>query len=96
VNNRYKNTKFGSKQSNDSRKNLHVYQTTIYFRVPERDDDIYLIATEGDRCDILAHQYYRDSSLWWFIARVNNLKTMNIPKGTSLRLPSDLSSLGGA
>jgi len=25
--------------------------------------------------------------LWWFIARVNNLKTMNIPAGTKLRIP---------
>jgi len=27
--------------------------------------------------------------MWWFVARVNNLKTMNIVAGTSLRIPID-------
>ena len=40
-----------------------------------------------DRCDNLASRFYNDSTLWWFIARVNNLKTMNVPAGTSLRIP---------
>ena len=48
---------------------------------------MYFIAQSGDRCDNLAQRFYGDSSLWWFIARVNNLKTMNIPAGTSLRIP---------
>ena len=64
-----------------------VYKTTIYKDVPERDDDMFFMAQYGDRCDNLAFRFYKDSSLWWFIARVNNLKTMNIPAGTSLRIP---------
>ena len=34
----------------------------------------------------LAFEFYNDSSLWWFIAQTNNLSTMNVPKGTSLRI----------
>ena len=63
------------------------YGTTIYNKVPERNDDMYFIAQEGDRCDNLAQRFYGDSNLWWFVARVNNLKTMNVPAGTSLRIP---------
>ena len=69
-------------------KGRRKFNTTIYKEVPERDDDMYFIAQAGDRCDNLAFQFYGDSQLWWFIARVNNLKTMNIPAGTSLRIPA--------
>ena len=64
------------------------YSTTIYQKVEEKNDDMYFIAQEGDRCDNLAFRFYGDASLWWFIAKVNNLTTMNIPSGTSLRIPS--------
>ena len=64
------------------------YSTTIYQKVEEKNDDMYFIAQEGDRCDNLAFRFYGDSTLWWFIARVNNLKTNNIPIGTSLRIPT--------
>ena len=53
----------------------------------ENNSDVLLIATEGDRCDLLAQQYYGDVSLWWFIASVNNLKSNNIEAGTQLRIP---------
>ena len=64
------------------------YSTTIYSSIPEKNSDVYFIAQEGDRCDVLANRFYGDTSLWWFIAKVNNLKTNNIPAGTSLRIPS--------
>ncbi len=64
------------------------YNTTIYKKVEEKNSDSYFIAQEGDRCDNLANRFYGDSTLWWFIAKVNNLTTMNIPAGTSLRIPS--------
>ena len=53
----------------------------------ETNSDLYFISTEGDRCDNLANRFYGDSKLWWFIAKVNNLTTNNIPAGTSLRIP---------
>jgi hypothetical protein len=52
-----------------------------------RDTDQYFIAQEGDRCDTLASRFYGDVNLWWYIARVNSLKSMNIPAGTHLRIP---------
>ena len=59
----------------------------MYDKVPERNDDMYFIAQDGDRCDTLAARFYSDVNMWWFIAKVNGLKTMNIPAGTSLRIP---------
>ena len=54
----------------------------------ESNSDILLIATEGDRCDHLAQEYYNDVSLWWFVASINNLKSNNIEPGTQLRIPN--------
>ena len=56
--------------------------------VQESNDDILLIATEGDRCDLLATSYYGTPELWWFVATVNKLSGNNIPVGTQLRIPT--------
>ena len=79
---RYKST------DKNRKSNKKYYETTIYEKVEEKNSDSYFIAVEGDRCDNLANRFYGDSSLWWFIAKVNNLTTNNIPAGTSLRIPA--------
>tara|TARA_Y100000310_G_C20417943_1_gene685253 strand:- start:254 stop:511 length:258 start_codon:yes stop_codon:yes gene_type:complete len=71
------------------------YRTTIYQEVPEKNDDMYFIAQAGDRCDNLAYRFYNDANLWWFIAKVNNLNSMNIPAGTSLRIPISIEKASG-
>jgi len=55
--------------------------------VEERNSDTLLIATEGDRCDLLATTYYGTPKLWWFVATTNKLSGNNIPVGTQLRIP---------
>tara|TARA_A100001201_G_C4045927_1_gene188169 strand:+ start:72 stop:341 length:270 start_codon:yes stop_codon:yes gene_type:complete len=86
---RYENTKKVKKNKKS------YYQTTIYSKVSEKNTDMYFIAQEGDRCDNLANRFYGDSKLWWFIARVNNLTTNNIPAGTSLRIPANTQDAEG-
>lgn len=63
--------------------------------LPYRDSDIYLYSRSGDRLDILAYQYYNDQSMWWIIARANNLGkgTFNIPPGRRLRIPYPITEL---
>ena len=61
--------------------------TSYLPKYEEKNSDILLIATEGDRCDALAFQYYGTPEYWWFIASVNKLSTNNIPVGTQLRIP---------
>ena len=83
--NRYENTKLVQKTKNNTK--MISRTTIIYSSIPESDDDIYIITQDGDRLDLLANTYYNDSTLWWYIAKANNLKVMNIPIGTSLRIP---------
>jgi len=72
------------------------YETTYYNDVPLKNDDLYFISTEGDRCDNLAYRFYGTPELWWFIARVNNLNAMNIPAGIQLRIPPTISDAKGS
>ena len=74
----------------DRNGDIAKYDTTIYKKVEERDSDVYVISQKGDRLDILASNFYGDPGLWWFIARVNNLKSMNIESGISLRIPASI------
>ena len=79
---RYKGTRKQIKNNKSS------YSTTIYKKVEEKNTDSYFIATQGDRCDVLANRFYGDSTLWWFIAN-------NIPAGTSLRIPANTEDAEG-
>jgi hypothetical protein len=66
------------------------YGTTRYPEVPRRNDDIYVISTDGDRYDTLAFQYYSDPSLWWIISICNSSYTQNSlipPIGFQIRIP---------
>ena len=90
---RYLTTKTKPVKDNELKEH---YATTIYQKVPERNDDMHFIAQEGDRCDNLANQFYGESRLWWAIARVNNLKSNNIPAGTSLRIPISVENIIGS
>jgi len=88
--NRYSraNIKLGTfKRSKFRDREVKSLTTTIYEKVPLRDDDIYVISQHGDRLDKLASEFYGNPTLWWFIARVNHLKSMNLKAGISLRIP---------
>ena len=61
--------------------------TADFPKIEDKNSDILLIATQGDRCDLLSHEYYGTPTLWWFIASVNNLKSNNIKPGLQLRIP---------
>ena len=85
---RYSNTKITRKSLlPKQKKNVLSYGTTLYKRIPETNGDLHVISTEGDRLDNLAFQFYGDPSLWWYIAKANNLSFMTLPIGTSLRIP---------
>ena len=85
---RYKNPNTSFAKTNFKRKkSFKKYQTTYYQGVPKSNTDIYVTTQTGDRLDNLAFEFYGDPNLWWFIARVNHLKTMNLEAGVSLRIP---------
>lgn len=66
-----------------------VYQTTRYTKIKESDNDIYIIAKNTDRLDQLALRFYNDASLWWIIAKSNNINgTLSVEDGRQIRIPS--------
>jgi hypothetical protein len=70
---RYKHTKIKI-GSNGKR----VFKPTMYPKIPVRDSDIFIYPKFGDRLDNLAQKYYGDVSLWWIIAKANNLDAAHI------------------
>jgi hypothetical protein len=68
----------------------------FYPNIPLSESDNYVITTIGDRLDLLAYQYYRDSTLWWIISMANNNITKGLlypEPGTQLRIPINISSV---
>lgn len=67
-----------------------------YPRIPLSINDIYVISVEGDRFDLLANQYYGDSSLWWVISIANEQIPQNslyLPLNTQIRIPTNPSNV---
>lgn len=71
------------------------YQTNIYPTIQPTNTDYYVITTVGDRLDLIAYDFYQDSSLWWIIASANALPGDSIytPIGIQLRIPTDIQTI---
>jgi len=67
----------------------------IYPDIPLSDTDYYVITTNGDRLDILADQFYSDSTLWWILASANALPGDSLvpTPGTQLRVPTNIQAI---
>lgn len=70
-----------------------VYTSNRLAVIPVSDNDIYIIANEDTKLDFLAYKYYNDASLWWLIAKANNVGngTYSVAAGTQLRIPFNTS-----
>ena len=84
---RYKNAKISKTDKGEK------FDTTKYPKIPEKNDDIYLLSTDGDRFDLLAQKYYGDPNLWWYIAKANKMYFNNIPRGSTIRIPVNVSDI---
>jgi hypothetical protein len=73
------------------------YQTNTYPEIQPTNNDYYIITTVDDRLDLIAFDFYQDSSLWWIIASANALPGDSIypPIGVQLRIPVNLQSILG-
>jgi len=67
--NRYSNTIIKRRENGD-----RVYSYTLYPKIPIKNSDVFITPTYGDRLDVLANDYYGDTSLWWIIAQANGIK----------------------
>ena len=66
--------------------NVRYYKPRIIPNVPIKDTDIFIYPLYGDRFDTLAQRYYEDSSLWWIIAKANELSRGDIAPRTDVKL----------
>jgi hypothetical protein len=75
-----------------SRDGKRVLKPTIYPKIPIKDSDIFIYPKFGDRLDNLAQKYYKDVSLWWIIAKANNLDEAHIglTLDEQIRIPVDI------
>jgi hypothetical protein len=72
-----------------------MYSPTYYPTIDPKADDNYIITGTEDRLDLIAYDFYGDSTLWWVIAMVNDLEgdSMYPPAGIYLRIPQNISEL---
>lgn len=72
-----------------------VYKTTIYPTVAPSASDVLVIANDSEYLDTLAFKYYKDPTLWWIIANVNNVGKgrLSVEPGTQLRIPTDINKV---
>lgn len=93
ANRRYENNDIVNidyKKHGDSEiKNVRKFDHYLYPYPNTNNDDIYIITTIGDRLDTLAHEYYDDASMWWYIALANSILPTSyaIQPNTKLRIP---------
>ena len=71
------------------------YQTNVYPEIQPTNSDYYIITTVSDRLDLIALDFYQDSSLWWVIASANALSGDSIypPIGVQLRIPTNIQTI---
>ena len=87
--------KLYSDKIKDSISKKEMISSTFYPTIPYRESDIYIYSRSNHRLDILAYEYYEDQTLWWVIARANNLGkgSFMIPPGIRLRIPFPVDTL---
>jgi hypothetical protein len=72
-----------------------IYKPTYYPNIEFQENDNYIIIGTTDRLDIIAFDFYGDSTLWWAIAMVNDLEGDSVfpPLGMYLRIPKNISGI---
>ena len=69
------------------------YKNIKYPEIPLDAGDIYIITSIGDRLDNLAHEFYKDSELWWVISCANTdvvrRDSFFIKPGLQIRIPQN-------
>jgi len=66
-------------------------KTILYPEIEPTENDTYITGQVGDRLDLLASKYYLDSTLWWIIARANNIGygSLSVTIGKQIRIPAN-------
>tara|TARA_B100001094_G_scaffold322603_1_gene372189 strand:- start:1280 stop:1585 length:306 start_codon:yes stop_codon:yes gene_type:complete len=74
-----------------------IFKALKYPEIPLSPNDIYAITQEGDRLDLMAHNFYGDIRLWWILAQANPDKirrdSYNVKGGIEIRIPVNTSAI---
>lgn len=81
--------------TNDNIRKKQQYVPTYYPTVPTDPNDTYILTQYQDRLDLIAYDFYGDSTLWWIIAMANDLPgdSLYLEVGTQLRIPFNQSAV---
>ena len=71
------------------------YKPTIVPNIPIKDSDIFVYPVYGNRFETIAQRYYNDSTLWWIIAKANELSRGEISADPlkKLRIPTEIDDI---
>ena len=73
---------------------MRVYSTTYYPRILLNNNDKFIRTKDGDRLDTMAYRFYKDTSLWWIIAKANGIRGKTaLEIGKIIRIPSDITNI---
>lgn len=79
--------RYNNKEIITDKNGVSYYESNIPKYSDEANADIRVVTEIGDRLDLIANQFYGDSSLWYVIADANNLNLLSVPAGIKLRIP---------
>ena len=94
--NRYTNSDVYREKKSNGTFGVEYYSTNYYPEIPLSENDVYAITTRGDRLDLLANQFYNDTTLYWIIATANPTipqDSLSIPEGTQIRIPKNIQNI---
>jgi phage tail protein X len=96
---RYTRNKILTKTNPNGTRGIRYYKGVKYPEISLSPNDIYIYAEEGDRFDIIANNYYNDSSLWWIISSANpslSKDSYYLPLGVQIRIPNNIDAIQSA
>jgi nucleoid-associated protein YgaU len=69
---------------------VEFWDTVVLPDYKSTEDDMEYIVESGDRIDLLAARFYRDSRLWWVIAWANDMESLptDLKEGETITIPS--------
>ena len=68
------------------------FKAIKYPSIPLSENDVYIIATVGERLDTLALDYYKNEEDYWIISIANGLPgdSLYLTPGTQVRIPQNI------
>ena len=87
--------RYDSAKVRKDKNGTRYYKPTVVPNVPIKDSDIFVYPVYGDRFETIAQRYYNDSTLWWIIAKANELSKGQISADPlkKLRIPTEIDDI---